>query len=208
MKKIISIALPKGGVTKTTTAINLSSGLNREYSVTLIDLDRNQQSAKFNSVHNKLNVLTADTPKELKKILEDIDSDFVVIDLFAFDSELQRWAMYWSDIVIIPISSSGNDLIELSPFIDIIRNNIFVDNDYTKCFLLPSRVHYSNDSIFKELNDAFGNIPRFEVLKFKISQLSIYGKMMETGLSIFDMKNTRAINDNYKLVDKIIKECK
>lgn len=207
MKKIICVALPKGGVGKTTTSFNLSIGLNREHTVSLIDLDRNKQSTKINNVLNKLNVFSADTPKQLKDLLQSLDSEFIIIDTFAFDSELQRWAMYWSDIVIVPVSASGNDLTELIPFVDTIENNIFVDNDYTKCFLLPNRIHYSNNNIIIELQNYFKDKDRFEVMNFKISNLSVYGAMMEKGLSVFDLGNTRSINENYKLVDKIIKEC-
>lgn len=208
MKKIISIALPKGGVTKTTTCINLASKLNESSKVSVIDLDRSRQTTKFNSIHNKLNVSTANTSEHLSDLLSGSNDDFIILDLGGFDSEFQRWALFWSDIILIPVSDSDSDLIELLSFVKTINDSIFIDrNDYTKCLVLPSNVHHFNTSLQSELKEEFKDVDRYRVLDFNISRLSVYKSMMGTGKSIFEMDSKRAIEDNEKLAKEILKEC-
>lgn len=208
MKKIISVALPKGGVTKTTTVINLASRLSKSHSVSVIDLDRSRQVSKFNSIFNNLNVLACNTSEHLKDLLYSCHDDFIILDLGGFDSELQRWALYWSDIILIPVTDSDSDLIELSSFVDTIQSSIFTNNnDYTKCLILPSRIHHFSTKLHVDLKKQFDKVDRFKVLDCRISQLSVYTRMMGSGKSVFQMDSQRAINDNIDLAESIIKEC-
>ena len=210
MKKIISLASgDKGGVSKTTTAINLASGLSRTHSVVLVDLDRSKQSTKFNSVKNNLTVVSFDLGKELSSFLENSNADFIIIDLGGYDSELQRWALFLSDLIILPTSSSDSDLIELFSFTDKIQDIIFTkDNDYARCLILASAVHNRSSCTQKELKEVYDSVPRIKVMSINIARGRGYDKMMSSGKSIFEMYNTRAIKDNEKLVNEILEECR
>ncbi len=121
----IGVTNLKGGVGKTTVAQNLAVCLSHlGYKVCLVDTDRNQNSIEWSGVRdeNLPQILTVGVidAKALTKNLDrlDSDNDFVIIDGTPSLSEMTTRIILASDLMLIPILASANDLRAIRQFIE------------------------------------------------------------------------------------------
>lgn len=126
MRKIITIACSKGGVGKSTIALNLAIELNRQHAVTVLDLDYQKSATLFNKIRKSnglepLNIVRAENDKALKKIVKE-NAGILIIDTGAFDSDLNRMAILLSDMVITPISDSEVEIYGLLMFNEYLKS--------------------------------------------------------------------------------------
>lgn len=120
MSKIISISNNKGGVGKSTVAINLAGYLIKKHSVCLIDMDPQgsvtdwHQARKNNNINNP-NLYLPDnyfTIEDIKDNIDQLDKDyeFIIIDCPPEDAKIMRFALSVSDYAIIPVAPSPFDI--------------------------------------------------------------------------------------------------
>ena len=113
---IVSISHQKGGVGKSTIAFNLAVELSKKYKVEVIDLDVQNTITHTNKIRkennlNELKILYISNEKEFKNYVEkDTKKKITIIDSGGFDSSLNRLAIFYSDIVIAPVSDRFNEM--------------------------------------------------------------------------------------------------
>ena len=111
---IISLVNQKGGVGKTTTAVNLASSLARKnYSLVLVDLDPQGSAARWHGLEGNQAFEILHQPELMT--VSDIKAlsnayDHVIIDAPASISELTRNVLAASDVTVIPVTPSSLDL--------------------------------------------------------------------------------------------------
>ena len=111
---IISFINQKGGVGKTTTAINLASSLVRKnHNLVLIDADPQGSATTWHSIEDNQAFEILDHPGEL--IQADIETletayDFVIIDAPPAVDDKVKTILKASDLAILPVTPSSLDL--------------------------------------------------------------------------------------------------
>ncbi len=111
---VIAFASSKGGVGKTTIATVLISELAQQATVTLIDVDPNQHSAKWAKKEGCPPNITLVENSTEESIIDDIDdaqskSAFVLVDLEGTASMAVASAVSRADLVLIPCQGSQDD---------------------------------------------------------------------------------------------------
>lgn len=198
---VIVIGHKKGGVGKTSTTCNIATELSKSNEVTVIDLDSQKQFTKFNNNRErKINIKEVNSSDELVKFLK-ADDGLTIIDLGGYDSELARTTLLLSDLIIVPLSDSSNDidgLIEYRTILEELREHMFVFN----VKLLVNRVHHSDKATYKALKEFTADMDGFDVFDTVIRTRKEYKTILSSGKSVSEQtKGTGAIE-----IAKLIKE--
>lgn len=189
MPKIVSIANLKGGVGKTSIAVNLAGALQSKGLVVLVDADE-QGSAAAWSAGGKLPFRVQYLPLEgagdarrwMDTVLA-IAADVVVVDCPPHVGAATETAIGLSDVVIIPCFSGIADLRATESAVEIVRRARQVRNDkrLPYCVLVPSRVD-SRTLAGREIEDA---LKRFhEPIGPAIHQRAAFIDSCSAGLTI------------------------
>jgi len=149
---IISVVNGKGGVGKSTVAINLAGSLSHyKAKVLLIDADpqetiigwfnaRENQTKKIDSNNLRVapqswNIARLENKLETESQL----NDFTIIDCGPANGKIERSALALSDYAIIPVTPSPYDIRSAKTTIDLIREGKNEAGLHVKVFLLISR---------------------------------------------------------------------
>jgi chromosome partitioning protein len=208
LKKIATFGHDKGGVGKSTTAINIAVLANADYELTVIDLDPKRQFTVFNSNRKdskKINQFEPKNKKELVQFAKDYDG-LILIDLGGFDSDMFRTALLISDIVIVPLSNSDNDVLGLKDFnkilLDIKQNQEKNNIDFEVAILL-NRIHHANKSAHKGLSKYAAKYG-FSIFNTVVRNNAIFENMLFCGKSVTEQTKEKPA----KIVKKLYKELK
>jgi len=172
---VISISNPKGGAGKSTTALLLATYLaERGAKVCVLDADPNQPILDWKSngqSKTTLDVFGGIKESNLMEILEQLNHQFVIIDLEGTASVLVSRAIAMSDFVIIPIQASAVDVRQAGKAIRAIRDEEKVVQRYDPNRKIPYKVLLTRTpapgapvstvqrQLEREISNA--NIPRF-----------------------------------------------
>ena len=126
MPRIITVANLKGGVGKTTVAVNVACCLAGKHRVVLVDADA-QGSATSWSKRGELPAQVVGMPLESERQAEawarrvaDIDADFVVVDAPPHMSGATAAAVGLADLVVVPVGASVLDLDATRPALELV----------------------------------------------------------------------------------------
>lgn len=196
MSKIILIASQKGGVGKSTTAVNISAVLaDQGHDVLLVDSDR-QASVSEWWAERKLN--HPDHPKiaciqkygELDDTLVDLSNryEYVIVDVTGRDSEEMRSAMVVADVLLTPVKASQVDINTLPNMCKIIKQSRLINKALTAYAFLS--IAPSNPKI-NEIEQAKRTIlefPELRLLETVVFDRKIYRDCMADGLAVTELK--------------------
>lgn len=116
MPNVITIANPKGGVGKSTTAINLANAIKNKVKTGLIDADPQGTSIKLGKVYNNLDVFVLDaTP------FQELPYDYLFVDTPPYKSEHLLNIFIQSDLIIIPTKAGIAELMEIQPMLQMLK---------------------------------------------------------------------------------------
>ena len=180
---VIVVAHGKGGVGKTSTAINIAVELQREYQVKIIDFDNLQQFSKFNSNREKkFEMLDVKDDKELRKLIEN-SADITVIDLGGYDSALGRMALMLADLVITPLNDSDNEMDGLMQFAKTMKAIRNVREDL-KATILVNRIHHANKTTHAAFKKFALESNMFNIFETVIRNRADHTRMLGHGKSV------------------------
>ena len=181
---IITVAHQKGGVGKSTIATNLAV----EMGLPIVDLDSQHSCYLFSLLreeeHGKsLQVFTPETPEEIKKILESMAYDKVIIDSGGYDNDLNRFALLISDVVITPVSPSQIEVFGLLKFAEIVEEAKKY-NSSLKVHVLINNADPRSSGENRKLQQFIEENSDFELLKTKLYRRADYRRAYSEGLSV------------------------
>lgn len=207
IKYVIAAAHKKGGVGKSTTIMNLAVALSKKIKTTVIDFDSQKQTTKFNNRRkNKFNIKDIKDEKELISFLKE-DDGLTLIDLGGYDSSLSRTVLLLSDLIIIPLSDSDNELDGLVEFKEILADILKLNEDI-KCRVLITRIYHTDRSTLPRIKNFLEKDNSFDTFNTVLFSNALYKRMLGTGKTIYELtKGTPSILFN-QFLDEVIKEIK
>lgn len=207
LSKVIALTNQKGGVSKTTTSINLAFGLSlRGYDVLLVDGDPQASSLDWATVRDEagieldltvIGVPKTNLAKEVAKLKANYD--FVIIDGAGRQSELTRLAIVACDIAIVPNTTSPLDAWATKATLQSI-NEIQGYRDFSSYFLLSGVK--TNTKVFNEVKDWLAATYPLPILDTVIELRTAYARCLGEGLSIFEYKDDHGKKDK-KAIDEV-----
>lgn len=209
--RVITISHQKGGVGKSTVALNLAVELSKEFDVAVIDLDHQRSITIFQSIReNKdlphLNVMIAEDENSLMDIMNNFEG-IVVIDSGGFDSDLNRIAMLGSDMIITPVSNSLIELYGLEKF-KLIIEELREIQPGIKAHVLLNNISPSATTLVNDLKDFLtsDDEEKFKMIRGIMRQRSDYRKSFEYGQSVVEMDPLSKAASEIQMIVEDIKE--
>jgi len=118
MSKIITIAHQKGGVGKSTLALNLSYRFSKDVKIALTDVDPQGTIMNLQSIVEDFDIINFKTMKELR----DSEYDVVFIDSPPYIIDTIQPIFEESDFVLVPTKVGVPDIMAISTTIELIKN--------------------------------------------------------------------------------------
>ena len=203
---IITVAHSKGGVGKSLLAWHLAIGLKTP----IVDLDFQKTLVYTNNLrkangYKKLELIQPETPEAFIELMDSWPEDKnIIIDVGGFDSNLNRAAIYISDIIITPAVDRVTEMAGLYKFHQIIeelsekmKTNIQADillNDVS-----PSQKDFS---VIEELVESLNH---FNLMETIVSHRADFYKSMEEGKGVTEITGKSKAKDELKQLIKEIK---
>jgi len=210
VQKVITIAHQKGGVGKSTIALNLAVELGKKYPLNVIDLDYQKSISVFNENRKEtglkpLNIIPVKNKKELMKVIDNTDG-IILIDSGGFDSDLNRIAIVGADIIITPLSNNLIEIYGLETFKKILIELREVRNDLKSNILLNNVNPQATKSIQELQEYISSNKNYFNIFETVLRRRSDFAKSFELGKSVVEMdKTSKASKEIQNLIREIEK---
>lgn len=204
---IITIAHSKGGVGKSLLAWHLAIGMKTP----IVDLDFQRTLVYTNNIrkangYKKLKIIQPETPQEFIELMDNWpENKHIIIDVGGFDSNLNRAAIYISDIIITPAVDRVTEMAGLYKFHQIIAElSEKMKANITADILLNDVSPATKDfSVMEELVD---NLEHFRLMHSIIAHRADFYKTMEEGRGVTEIEGKSKAKKELKQLIKEIKK--
>ncbi len=154
--RIITVYNSKGGVGKSTIAVCLAGYLKdkKKESVLMLDLDFRLVSKMFFKFADnpKIEVYTPKSLTEIKNIIKNNSNiDNIIIDCGGYDSELNRTALAIADVILVPASATGVEILTIKDTLQ----QIYKINKIDNTIIVLNRMHARAQAQVEELQEFF-----------------------------------------------------
>ena len=203
---IITIAHSKGGVGKSLLAWHLAIGLK----VPIVDLDFQKTLVYTNNLrqangHKSIDIIQPETPEAFVELIDGWPEDkHLIIDVGGFDSNLNRTAIYISDVIITPAVDRVTEIAGLYKFHQIIEElSEKMDVDIRASVLLNDVSPSARD--FSMIEEMLGSLKHFELMDTVVAHRADFYRTMEEGGGITEVKKpSKAKNEMRQLIKEIL----
>lgn len=204
---IITIAHSKGGVGKSLLAWHLAIAMK----VPIVDLDFQKTLVYVNSIreqssHKPLEIIHVKSAQEFVGLFDTWkEEDNIIIDVGGFDADVNRMAIYLSDIVITPAVDRITEMAGLHKFHNILSEMSDKMGTDIKAHVLLNDVSPSakDFSVMYELVDSLDN---FEMMNTIVAHRADFYRSMEEGRGVTDLKKCKAKREIKLLAKEILKK--
>ena len=218
MATIISVANQKGGPGKTTTAINIASGLAiAQYRVAIVDTDPQASFHKWNKRRKQESLKPFDVRAVSQGTLEDEltylrnsnQFDVVIVDCPGNIQDLTLRAVELSDAVLCPVRATAFDFEatkDIARFIKTVR----LQYPDIRFMLFINAKHASrglDKGARENLERIFQNHENTTVLQTEIPDAAAIAEFGGTGMNIFEYAPKAPAARLYKKLTKEVVEC-
>ena len=206
---IIVVSNQKGGVGKSTIALNIAVYMQEYKNVTLIDLDIQRTLSFANEMrktHGKeLDVIAIHSEREFKKLIkQDNDEKLLLIDSGGFDSELNRLAIKSADLVITPASDKTFDLMALKRYEMVLEQLSKSARKHITSYVVLNNISPMTKK-FDEVNEFITDSENFKLFNSVLRQRADLAKSSGQGLSVCEFsKKSKANNEMALFNDEIM----
>lgn len=192
---IITLANQKGGVGKSTIALNLAYALNQSLKVGIYDVDL-QGSISNEEVNEELTLVP---PVQDINILKTLTLDVLIIDTPPYLTSRLKEVLSITDLVIVPMKSSAFDTLAFISTLKLIEE-VQRSNRGLKSFIVYSMVIH-NSSVSKQMSEIIESFG-MPVFKTRIIQRVVYIRsQLEKG--VINSNNEKAKAEILSLVEEI-----
>ena len=221
MAKIITIANQKGGVGKTTIAVNLAHGLALEQGakILLVDADPAASAIKWFRRRGDADVpytLTggaqANIHRTLPRLVQEGGYDFALIDCPAGSSNITRSALMAADLVLVPVQPSLLDFDAADDLLPVLTQ-INEAKPETQIGVVISRKQSGNNTYSKEARSAARQFFQMEEgLPISIFRSEIYNRMdlvraYSDGKTIFEHRSSSHSVTEFRNLTEEVLQC-
>lgn len=203
MSKIISFLNGKGGVGKTTTAINVATAISRKgFNVAVVDTDpQGSISNWYQEGRCSFDLAEAGSEKEVYKVRKALKSyDYIIIDGAAAISAISAAAVMVSDLVLIPVTPSPLDFAACGAILAVIEARQDL-SPVTARFLITKKVQQAR--MLSVLKDSIADT-EVPALRTGTSQRQVYIRVMLDGSTVFDADDSAAKGEIDVLTNEIL----
>jgi chromosome partitioning protein len=186
---IIGVLNQKGGVGKTTIAVNLASCFSHAgRSVLLVDADPQGSALAWSGVRAAepafavVGMAKPTLHRELPALAKNYD--VVVVDGAPRVNELARAAILASDLVLIPVQPSPYDVWAAAETVQLIREAGVYKENLRAAFVLNRKI--ANTAIGRDFASALDQFPDTPLLDVPLIQRVVYAESAARGLSVLE----------------------
>jgi len=204
---IITIAHSKGGVGKSLLAWHLAIGLK----VPIVDLDFQRTLVYTNNLrqangYRKLNIIQPESPEVFIELMDNWPDDKnIIIDVGGFDSNLNRAAIYISDIIVTPAVDRVTEMAGLYKFHQIIDELSKKMNTDIKADILLNDVSPTSKD-FSVMEDLVDQLEHFNLMNTIVAHRADFYKTMEEGKGVTELEGDSKAKKELKQLIKEIKK--
>jgi len=184
----------------------------KSYKVEVIDLDvqrtiTHTNQLRFSNNLKKLEILYIENEQEFDEYInKDNDKKLTIIDSGGFDSALNRLAIYYSDIVITPVSDRFNEISGLMKYKEIINELEVITKEKIVVNILLNNINPQVKN-FEGLENFISSNKEFKLMKSILRQRVDYDKAAWLGKSIKEYnKKSKATDEFNKFVTELKKK--
>lgn len=202
---IITIAHSKGGVGKSLLAWHLSIAMD----VPIIDLDFQRTLVYVDQLRQLSNlppreIIHPQSTEEFMDVFNTWDmSKDVIIDVGGFDSDLNRMAIYLSDIIITPAVDRATEIAGLHKFHEVMQQiSESTETELVANILLNDVSPSARD--FSLIEGMVSQFPHFKMMRSVVSHRADFYKTMNEGKGISELNfTTKALDEINALISEI-----
>jgi len=203
---IITIAHSKGGVGKSLLAWHLAIGLK----VPIVDLDFQKTLVYTNNLrqangHKSIDIIQPESPEAFVELIDNWPEEkHLIIDVGGFDSNLNRTAIFISDVIITPAVDRVTEIAGLYKFHQIIEElSEKMDVDIRASVLLNDVSPSARD--FSVIEEMLASLKHFELMDTVVAHRADFYRTMEEGKGITEAtKPSKAKNEMRQLIKEIL----